>query len=425
MKKIAIVGFGGAGYNAARAARKYDPDAVIDVYTETDTGPYNPMLTTYFVKGAIDCPALFPFGSLEDIRTNLHINIFPETSVVAMDAGQKRLTLSNNVTQQYDSILISTGASAFMPPIAGIDLLGVFKMRTARDAAALKQELDKGRAKIGLVIGASWVGIKVIEDFDARGMKCILVDGANWIFPTATFEETAQRIHKDLRQKGVELAFGQMLARIERESDGRLSAVMQSGSRFTADIIAVCIGIRANIRFAIDAGIQAGRALIVDEHMRTSAPGIYAAGDCCEAVDIQTRTPKNIGVWMNAQRQGAVAGANMVGVPEKFGANLLLNLAHYMDYDFVSIGDITTCTPEDEAYEYEDDHYYILAKKRRGRITCINMIGTADSNGVVKQILTRAFETGSTGLDIKTACFLIDKGFPKGFIDFIGGITID
>ena len=425
MKKIATVGFGGAGYNAARAARKYDPDAVIDVYTETDTGPYNPMLTTYFVKGAIDCPALFPFGSLEDIRTNLHINIFPETSVVAMDAGQKRLTLSNNVTQQYDSILISTGASAFMPPIAGIDLLGVFKMRTARDAAALKQELDKGRAKIGLVIGASWVGIKVIEDFDARGMKCILVDGANWIFPTATFEETAQRIHKDLRQKGVELAFGQMLARIEREPDGRLSAVMQSGSRFTADIIAVCIGIRANIRFAIDAGIQAGRALIVDEHMRTSAPGIYAAGDCCEAVDIQTRTPKNIGVWMNAQRQGAVAGANMVGVPEKFGANLLLNLAHYMDYDFVSIGDITTCTPEDEAYEYEDDHYYILAKKRRGRITCINMIGTADSNGVVKQILTRAFETGSTGLDIKTACFLIDKGFPKGFIDFIGGITID
>ena len=425
MKKIAIVGFGGAGYNAARAARKYDPDAVIDVYTETDTGPYNPMLTTYFVKGAIDCPALFPFGSLEDIRTNLHINIFPETSVVAMDAGQKRLTLSNNVTQQYDSILISTGASAFMPPIAGIDLLGVFKMRTARDAAALKQELDKGRAKIGLVIGASWVGIKVIEDFDARGMKCILVDGANWIFPTATFEETAQRIHKDLRQKGVELAFGQMLARIEREPDGRLSAVMQSGSRFTADIIAVCIGIRANIRFAIDAGIQAGRALIVDEHMRTSAPGIYAAGDCCEAVDIQTRTPKNIGGWMNAQRQGAVAGANMVGVPEKFGANLLLNLAHYMDYDFVSIGDITTCTPEDEAYEYEDDHYYILAKKRRGRITCINMIGTADSNGVVKQILTRAFETGSTGLDIKTACFLIDKGFPKGFIDFIGGITID
>ena len=127
--------------------------------------------------------------------------------------------------------------------------------------------------------------------------------------------------------------------------------------------------------------------------------------DCCEAVDIQTRTPKNIGVWMNAQRQGAVAGANMVGVPEKFGANLLLNLAHYMDYDFVSIGDITTCTPEDEAYEYEDDHYYILAKKRRGRITCINMIGTADSNGVVKQILTRAFETGSTGLDIKT-CLL-------------------
>ena len=73
MKKIAIVGFGGAGYNAARSARKYDPDAVIDVYTDIDVGPYNPMLTTYFIKGAIGYDALFPFGSLETIRVELDL----------------------------------------------------------------------------------------------------------------------------------------------------------------------------------------------------------------------------------------------------------------------------------------------------------------------------------------------------------------
>ena len=425
MKKIAIVGFGGAGYNAARAARRHDADAVIDVYTDTDLGPYNPMLTTYYVKGAIPLDALFPFGSLDKIREELHLNIYANTSVTAMNAEEKTLTLSDGAVRAYDSILISTGAGAFMPRCPGIDLPGVFKMRTAHDAMKLKTELDKGEIKTGLVIGASWVGIKVIEDFDARGIACTLVDGAKWIFPTATFEETSRRIHKDLREKGVELHFQQMLDHIEPEENGQLTAVMQNGSRFTADAIAVCIGIRANIRFAMDAGLKTNRALVVDEHMQTSAPGIYAAGDCCEAPEAQTGAPFNIGVWMNAQRQGAVAGANMVGVPKEFGANMLLNLAHYMDYDFVSIGNILTCTPEDEVYEYEDDRYYILAKKKDGRISCINMIGTADSNGVMKQILLRAYETGRLATDVRSTCFLLDNGFPRSFIDFIGGTTID
>lgn len=425
MKKIAIVGFGGAGYNAAKAARRHDADAVIDVYTDTDLGPYNPMLTTYYVKGAIPLDALFPFGSLDKIREELHLNIYANTSVTAMNAEEKTLTLSDGAVRAYDSILISTGAGAFMPRCPGIDLPGVFKMRTAHDAMKLKTELDKGEIKTGLVIGASWVGIKVIEDFDARGIACTLVDGAKWIFPTATFEETSRRIHKDLREKGVELHFQQMLDHIEPEENGQLTAVMQNGSRFTADAIAVCIGIRANIRFAMDAGLKTNRALVVDEHMQTSAPGIYAAGDCCEAPEAQTGAPFNIGVWMNAQRQGAVAGANMVGVPKEFGANMLLNLAHYMDYDFVSIGNILTCTPEDEVYEYEDDRYYILAKKKDGRISCINMIGTADSNGVMKQILLRAYETGRLATDVRSTCFLLDNGFPRSFIDFIGGTTID
>ena len=425
MKKIAIVGFGGAGYNAARAARRHDADAVIDVYTDTDLGPYNPMLTTYYVKGAIPLDALFPFGSLDKIREELHLNIYANTSVTAMNAEKKTLTLSDGAVRAYDSILISTGAGAFMPRCPGIDLPGVFKMRTAHDAMKLKTELDKGEIKTGLVIGASWVGIKVIEDFDARGIACTLVDGAKWIFPTATFEETSRRIHKDLREKGVELHFQQMLDHIEPEENGQLTAVMQNGSRFTADAIAVCIGIRANIRFAMDAGLKTNRALVVDEHMQASAPGIYAAGDCCEAPEAQTGAPFNIGVWMNAQRQGAVAGANMVGVPKEFGANMLLNLAHYMDYDFVSIGNILTCTPEDEVYEYEDDRYYILAKKKDGRISCINMIGTADSNGVMKQILLRAYETGRLATDVRSTCFLLDNGFPRSFIDFIGGTTID
>ena len=129
MSKYAIVGFGGAGYNAAKEIRRLDAAAVIDVYSDTDIGPYNPMLTTYFVKGAIPYEAMFPYGDLETIRKQLNLNIYTNTPVVGLEPETKTLKLSDGSEVQYDKILISTGSSALMPPIPGLDLPGVFKMR--------------------------------------------------------------------------------------------------------------------------------------------------------------------------------------------------------------------------------------------------------------------------------------------------------
>ena len=318
MNKFAIIGFGGAGYSAAKEARRLDPDAVIDVYSDTELGPYNPMLTTYYVKGALPYDALFPFGTLDAISKELRLTVYPNKPVTGLDAEEKRLRFADGGTAQYDQILISTGASAVMPPIEGIDLPGVCKMRTVEDAVALKQMLDSGAVKSGLVIGASWVGIKVVEDLVAKGVPCTLADGAKWMFYVAAFEETAKRIRADLEDKGVKTAFEQMLARIEREPDGRLTAVMQGGERFTADMIAVCVGVRTNVGFLRDSGVEINRGILVDKTMRTNFEGIYAAGDCCEAVDIQSGVHRNIGVWYNAGKQGAVAGANMAGGRAEF-----------------------------------------------------------------------------------------------------------
>lgn len=154
-------------------------------------------------------------------------------------------------------------------------------------------------------------------------------------------------------------------------------------------------------------------------------PGIYAAGDCCEALDIQSGVHRNIGVWFNANRQGAVAGANMAGSSEEFDANVLVNLAHYLDYDFISIGDAAACGPEDEVYEYEDARYYIRAVRSGKAIKCINMTGSADSNGIVKNAFIKAIENPKAELDVRTVCFLQGKGFPDGFINFLGGKSLD
>ncbi len=426
MKKFAIVGFGAAGYKAAQEARRLDPEAQIDVYSDTNTAPYNPMLTTYYVKGAIPYEALFPFGSLEKITKELNINFYADTPVTGVIPEEKTLRFADGSSKQYDKILFSTGASAVMPPLQGIDLPGVFKMRTAQDAVALRKRLEEGTIKSALVIGSSWVGIKVLEDMIHYGVDCTLVDGAKWVFFVATFEETAKRIQRDLEEKGIRVECGQMLSHIEKEENGQLTAVMQNGQRFTADTIAVCIGVRMNVGFLRESGLTIGRGLQVDKHMQTNYEGIYAAGDCCEALDIQSQQHKNIGVWLNANSQGKVAGNNMAGGNMEFDANVLVNLARYLNYDFVSIGDVSTCKPEDELYEFENDRYYIRGvRDESGAIKCLNIIHSADSNGVIKNIFIKYFENKSAGLDPKSASYLREAGYPDSFIHFLGGRIVD
>lgn len=425
MERFAIIGFGCAGYRAVEAIRKAGCQARIDVYSDTDIPPYNPMLTTYYVKGAIPEEAMYPFGSLDKIISETGINFYADKPVTGIDPETKTLRFADGSAQQYDKILISTGASAVMPPLPGIDLPGVFKMRTAQDAISLKKVLQEGRIRSALVIGASWVGIKVVEDMVAYNVPCTLVDGAKWMFYVAAFEETARRAQADLEAKGVSVACDQMLSHIEQEPDGRLTAVMQNGSRFTADTIAVCIGVRMNVGFLRDSGIAMSRGVIVDHAMQTNYEGIYAAGDCCEAIDTQTGTHRNIGVWLNANKQGRIAGSNMAGQHMEFDTNVLLNLAHYLDYDFISIGDISACKPDDEVYEYEDKTYYIRAVKCDGNIKCINIIGSADSNGVIKNAFIQRLLDKNAALDVHSVWFLKEKGFPDSFIDFLGGSSLD
>ena len=424
MKRLAIVGFGGAGYNAAKAARSVSPDAEIDVYTDTDVGPYNPMLTTYYVKNAIAYDTLFPFGALEEIAQSLRLNIHTGCPVTGLLAQERAVELANGTRRRYDSILLSTGASALMPPIPGIDLPGVLKMRTAADARLLKERIETGGLKDALVVGASWVGIKVIEDFYEKGIACTLVDGAKWIFPVAAFRETAQRIQADLDRTSVRQAYGQMLERIEREPDGRLAACMKGGERFSADTVVVCIGIRPNVGFLKGSGLEIGRAVRVDRKQQTNIPGIYAAGDCCEGFEMQSGTYKHVGVWANAQNQGRVAGINMAGGNEEFSSNLLLNLAHYLHVDFLSIGDITTCCPGDEVYEYEDDYYYIRGVKKGKDIKCINIFGPPESNGILRSGFVKSLQHEQTFSDYGVAA-LQAAGYPDSFIKFLGGSDHD
>ena len=133
MERFAIIGFGCAGYHALRAIREAGCDAIVDVYSDTNMPPYNPMLTTYYTAGRLPYEGLFPFGSLDSIARQYKANVITHTRVASVDAAAKTVTTQDGSCAAYDKILVTTGATAFVPG-SFANLNGAFCMRTVADA---------------------------------------------------------------------------------------------------------------------------------------------------------------------------------------------------------------------------------------------------------------------------------------------------
>lgn len=338
-----------------------------------------------------------------------------------IDTKEMSLKLTQREDGPYDGILISTGASAFIPPFAGVNAhSNILSVRTAGDAVKLRKAIDSGRVKKGLVIGASMVGIKVAEAFLRAGISCAMVDTAPYIFPLAAFEPCARRVVKILDELGITQLYNVGVTSVE-EAGGRLLAHFNDGGALEADTIVMCVGTNANTGPAQGTDILIKRGIVVDKSMRSSIPGVFAAGDCCEAEELQSGQRKGIGLWANAGYQGRTAGEAMTGKAVRYDLNLLYNITRFFDWDFISMGDVSACSEKDESWEHEGNGLYVRAHREcgTGRLKCINLLGSSRCGGVLRNYLMRSFAGAGKGVDAFFIAALEREGFPEGFIRWI------
>ena len=416
MRTYAIVGFGTAGYHALKAIRRLDAGGTVDVYTNTGLAPYNPMLTTYYTGGKLSYREMFPFGSLEEIQKTLPFRCICDT-VKAVAAG-RTVETENGGVRTYDKILIATGASAFAPAIPGLEPERRFFMRTNEDALRLRRALEDKQVKSAVVVGASMVGIKVAELLAKRGVRTVLADLAACMFPLAAYEDVAAEIGRRVEQNGVSLRFGRTIDHVELESAHprpRQIAVMTDGERLEADLVVLCIGTRANIGLA-DSGIETDRAILVNERMETSAEGIYAAGDCCAGTNIQSGERQIIGLWANANHQGTAAGINMAGGNARFEGNILHNITHFMDMDFIGFGD-HRIQGETLVFGSLKQGLYLKAVCRDGRIAGVNILDSYPVSGMIKNYMLRLFQEPESRLPPFQIGMLVKAGLTEEFIE--------
>jgi len=424
MAAYAIVGFGCAGYHALTAIRENDKDGVIDVYSEHPDPPYNPMLTTYYASGRLSYEGLFPFGDLKHIADTYSTNIFPSTRIAALESASRTLVLEDGTRKSYDKILLATGARSFTPPIPNECPEAVISMRTLDDARDLHNILEKRQMKQAVVIGASMAGIKVVEVLHNNAVHTVLADMAPNIFPLAAYPETAARIQEHLENAGVEFKFKSGLSAIRKGTDMAARVEFSDGSSVSADLVALCIGTRAATELAAQAGVQVNRGVVVNAAMETSAPGIYAAGDCCEGCNLQSGENLIIGLWANAAYQGHTAGANMAGSPSAFQGNVLHNITHFFDMDFIGFGD-NRITGETVTFENKKKKLWVQAVLKDHKLAGLNILGSYRISGILKNHILGVIQKGSHTISDIQRGVLLKEGLSEEFLRLLEGGTYD
>ncbi len=419
MRKYAIIGFGCAGYHGAKTVRDYNPDAFIDVYSDHGQAPYNPMLTTYYASGRLPMEGMFPFGTLDEITRRLSLQVYTDMPVLRVD-GRTVVTAASQTA--YDGVLISTGAVAFVPPITGLDSVSadrVFCMRTSRDAERLKAAVGAGGHRTAVVVGASMVGIKVVELLNQAGIRTTLADMAPYLFPLAAYPEFGALIGRRVADQGVELLFGAGLERITN-GNGGLTVHLGNGMPREADILVLCIGTRAAASIVDREQVRVNRGILVNQRMETSCPGVYAAGDCCESINLQSHENQIIGLWANAAQQGITAGANMAGGHSIYYGNILHNITHFMGMDFIGFGD-NRIQGTEIRFGSPSDQLYIKAVIKDHKLAGVNILDNYRISGVIKNYFIRLLEGKTDTISPLQRGILQKEGLSARFIDELEG----
>lgn len=314
-RKIVIVGAHAAGVDAASAARKTDRTAEITLITKERYTGYSRCGLPFVLGGQIPSfhdlivfpPAYYQMMKLNSKTETTATNINPTNKTV--DTADKA---GNTETIPYDSLILTTGASSFIPPIKGKEKQGIYALRTIEDGQQIDQAIKNG-AKNAAVIGAGLIGLETAIALKERGLNTTVVELLPQVLPVMLDQEMAKLVHEMLEQEGLRIIVGKGVEEILGTE--KVAAVSVAGEQIPADILVVATGVKASTELATKAGIALGetRTIRTNARMETSVKDIYAAGDCAESINMVTKKPHCPQLGTVAVRHGKVAGMNAAG----------------------------------------------------------------------------------------------------------------
>jgi NADPH-dependent 2,4-dienoyl-CoA reductase/sulfur reductase-like enzyme/rhodanese-related sulfurtransferase len=312
--RIVVVGGVAAGATAAARARRLDEDADITI---VERGPYISYANCglpYFISGDLPDRAKLLLQTPEGFDRRYRVKALMQTEVVAIDRVGKRVQLRRAGAEswlEYDKLILAQGGSPIMPSLPGADARHVFKLWTVPDMDRLHSFITEEKPKTAVVVGGGFIGLEMVEAFRARGLAATVVELQPTVMSVMDHEFGVQ-IAAELRAHGVDVITGVGVSAVHAQDK---TVELGDGRRVPADLVLFSVGVRPELTLAKAAGLELGASggLLVDSHLRTSDPNIWAAGDMVEVTQKVSGRAVRIPLAGPANRQSRIAASNALG----------------------------------------------------------------------------------------------------------------
>ncbi len=375
-ENIVVVGAGIAGLSAVEAIRAISADVAVTFLSREEHLPYYRLNLTRFLAGEIeekDLPLHTEswYGEKNvDLRTGVEVSgILPEEKTLELDTGE---------VLAYDRLILTVGSHPYVPPFGGTKREGVTIFRTVDDAKRIR---EAGREDHPVVcIGGGILGLETAGALARLGVKVTLLEAHDWLMPRQLNRRAGEMLTEHARSFGVEIVTNAMTRRIA--GGERVEAVeLEDGTALPAGFVVIAAGVRPNSHLARRAGIDVNLGILVDDHLATSHPDIYAAGDVAE------HRGTLYGLWGAAQYQGSIAGMNATGRETEFGGIPRSNTLKVLGYDMFSIGHIEPADGSYRVVESKEGPDYARFLFRDNRMVGAVLLGDTSATGRVKKAI--------------------------------------
>ena len=320
--KVLIIGGVAAGTKAAAKLKRMDRGMQVTLITKDQDISYAGCGLPYYVGGLIDTREELIVNTPAKFAGLTGVEVLTGREAVKLDSTAKTVTARNHATGEeehytYDACILATGASPIVPPLPGMDLEGVFKLRTPDDAIGLRDYVKSTQARRAVVVGGGFIGLEAAENLQAQGLTVTVVDLASQIMPNIFDPEMAEYVKRHLQSKGIRVLTGNPLEAIL--GSGRVDAVKTGMGTLSADVVVLSIGIKPNTAFLADSGIELFKGtVVVDEHLRTNLPDVYAAGDCALVKNRLTGAPQWSAMGSSANYEGRTLAQLLGGAEVRY-----------------------------------------------------------------------------------------------------------
>jgi NAD(P)H-nitrite reductase large subunit len=395
-----IIGTGPAGITAAETLRRLDPTGSVVALSAEPFAPYSPAaMADHFLTGRDT--TLFWKGS--DVAERLGLDERRGSTVIAVDTDNREVVLDGGSRVAYEGLVLASG-SRLHAPLEGADLPGVLDFKSLRTATELIQRVRRGEARSALIVGNGFIGIELSLLLADLEVDVTVIGRRSWIMPRVLDPVTSTFAEKALKARGVTLRLG-VQADAFVGSPSVTGVRLADGQFLSADLVVAATGVKPHTEFLGGSGVVTDWGVHVDDQMRTSVPGVVAAGDVAEAADWLTGDRFVHAIFPNAVTQGPIAAANLLGADLTYEGAESMNSLKHLGVPIVAMGTIDS---PDDILRWDSGDHLRSVYLREGTIVGAQLVGDIRAAGVYRSLMLRRADVTGFGQG------LADPGFGIG-----------